>query len=87
MTLTQLKQNNKLYFAKGTKEFFGDLWYEVMKVKNRYYLVTCTKKWGLEKPIFTIKYIHHQSKITNSIGEVSQYEKIKEHITLWLNTL
>jgi hypothetical protein len=55
MNMKQLKQNNKLYFSEGTKEFFNDKSYQIYSLSNKHFLITCCQIWGTDKDIYTIK--------------------------------
>ena len=55
MDMHELKQNNKLYFADGTKQFFNDKSYQIYTLSNKEFLITCCQPWGMDKNIYTIK--------------------------------
>ena len=51
MDIHELKQNNKLYFSDGTKEFFNDKSYQIYTLSNKDFLITCCQPWGMDKDI------------------------------------
>jgi len=69
MNIRRLKKLNKKYFAAGTKEFFGDLYYKVINLGSKSFLMTATKKWSLDKPVYIIKSIDEAGKIGQAIVE------------------
>ena len=69
MNIRRLKKLNKKYFAAGTKEFFGDLYYKVINLGSESFLMTATKKWGLDEPVYIIKPINDYGEIGESIIE------------------
>jgi len=69
MNLRKLKKLNKKYFAAGTKEFFGDLYYKVINLGSESFLMTKTKKWHLNKPVYIIKPINDYGEIGQAIIE------------------
>ena len=69
MNLRRLKKINEKYFAAGTKEFFGDLYYKVINLGSESFLMTATKKWGLDEPVYIIKPIDEAGKIGGAFIE------------------
>ena len=54
MNMKQLKQNNKLYFADGVKEFFNDKYYKIFSLDSKHFLITKTQPFGFDKDIYTV---------------------------------
>jgi len=69
LTISQLRQANPRWFARGNARFFGDLWYGVLHSKQGApYLVRRTNAWtdmfgGKLTPHYRINPISHNLKI------------------------
>jgi hypothetical protein len=78
--LENIEVHNKLYFAKGNKEFFGDIEYYGLYGSNQEkYLVTKTKKWS-SGIYYIIKPVDDDYKIGHSIAELHKAEQVHTFI-------
>jgi len=84
--LNELKLNNKGWFTKGNKAFFGDINYRVLHSENKPYLVRLTNAWtdmfdGVKKPHYKINEINNDLSIGHLFdNEFKTIEEVKRFL-------
>ena len=84
MNMKQLKQNNKLYFADGVKEFFNDKYYKIFSLDSKHFLITKTQPFGFDKDIYTVKPII-KNKIDSTLATAHTLKETLAYIKGYLN--
>jgi len=84
MNMKQLKQNNKLYFADGNKEFFNDKYYKIFSLDSEHFLITKTQPFGFDKDIYTVKPII-KNKIDSTLATAHTLKETLAYIKGYLN--
>ena len=69
MKMSTLREHNNLFFAKGTKQFFGARSYRILKGKksDQFYFIQETTAWSEKDVFFKIRPILNTKKGKNKI--------------------